>query len=114
MPLTVTLSKVSKWLLHIICLSLFIAYAVSIVQKYFDDYTATLVDIFHEDELFLPAVTICAEKPFKKANSLLTENDLVKVTYAVEELMHEDTLKVRIISLVLAHILFMNFYFTDT
>ena len=70
------------------------------MQKYFDDYTATLVDIFHEDEILLPVITICAEKPFKKANSLLTENDLLEVTYAVEELIHEETLKVRIIRLV--------------
>ena len=114
MPLPETLSKVSKWLLHIICLSLFIAYAVSIMQKYFDDYTATLVNIFHEDQLRLPAITICAEKPFKKANSLLSENDLIRVTFAVEELIHEETLKVIIISMFLETISFIEFYFTET
>ena len=114
MPLTVTLSKVIKLLLHIICLSLFIAYAVSIIQKYFDDFTATLVDIFHEDELLLPAVTICAVKPFKKANPLLSENDLLEVTYAVEELIHEGTLKVRILFVFLEITLFIKFEFTET
>ena len=90
------LVKASKWLLHIICLTLFFAYAVSIIQKYFEDYTATLVDIFHEDKLNLPAITICVEKPFKKANSPLSEKDLLEVTYGIEELIQEETLKVKL------------------
>ena len=81
------LVKVSKWLLHIICLSLFLAYAVSIMKKYFEDYTATLVDIINEDNLELPAITICAEHPVKENRSPMTSEDFLKITYDLKELV---------------------------
>ena len=88
------LQKSLKGLAHISCLTLFIIYAVSIFKMYLEEYTATLVDIIHDDEIEVPIITICAEQPLKKKILPLSDQDFMKMTYELEDFIAERTLKV--------------------
>ena len=88
------LQKSLKGLAHILCLTLFIIYTVSIFKMYLEEYTATLVDIMHDDEIEVPIITICAEQPLKKKILPLSDQDFMKMTYDLEDLIAESTLKV--------------------
>ena len=81
-------------LAHILCIILFISYVVSIFKMYLEEYTATLVDIIHDDEIEVPIITICAEQPLKKKILPLSDQDFMKMTYDLEDLIAERTLKV--------------------
>ena len=86
--------KLLKGLAHTLCLTLFITYVVFTFRMYLDEYTATLVDIMHDDEIDIPIITLCAEKPLKEKMLPLKEKDFMKMTYDLEDFIAEKTLKV--------------------
>ena len=90
------LQKLLKGLAHVLCLILFITYVVSIFKMYLEEYTATLVDILHDDEIEVPIITICAEKPIKKKMLPLNNKDFMEMTYNLEDFIAENTLKVHV------------------
>ena len=88
------LLKVLKWLLHITCLILFVAYTITVFELYFEEQTATLVDFDNKEKHQFPTLTICPEKPYKENRLAFTNKDLLELSYDLSELVHYNTSEV--------------------
>ena len=80
-----------------ICFILFLVYGVSIMKQYFNELTGTSVDIDYNETLDMPAFTICPKIPFKntaKESFPITDEEFYEITYQLEDIFHQDTIKV--------------------
>ena len=82
-----------KATIYLVCILAFLGSAVDLYLKFSEEMTSTAIEFEDEKFLKLPAMTFCAQDPFKNKSSLFIESDFLRNTFEPEEFFSPETLE---------------------